>query len=93
MKGIAVIDKCKTQIIEMDKPVPKENEVLIRIKASAICTWEQRVFVLEKNVPLPYVGGHEIAGIIEEIGSNVPSDIFKIGAHCTGRVQKYCGTC
>lgn len=93
MKAIAIQGTKEIELIDIEKPVLKENQILMRIKMSAICTTEQRIYTGEKKMPYPFVGGHEISGIIEEIGSKVDPKEFPIGKHCIGRTQIACGTC
>ena len=49
MKAIAITKEKKVEIIEMDKPIPKDNEVLVKVEACGICTWDQRVYIGEKK--------------------------------------------
>jgi len=39
--------------------------VLVRIRATAICTWEQRSYSGAQQNTFPFVGGHEIAGALK----------------------------
>jgi L-iditol 2-dehydrogenase len=93
MKVVAITGERKTGIFEIDRPVLGPGQVLIRIKACALCTFEQRVFVREVKFSLPWVGGHECAGVIEEIGSNVDPGMYKIGAKAAPRTLNSCGEC
>lgn len=79
------------QLKEVEKPVPKDNEVLIRIHASTVTAGdcEMRRFDLPTWIWLPlrlYMGirkprikilGQELAGQIESVGKHVKE--FKIG--------------
>lgn len=93
MKAVAILDINKADVIEVSKPIINENQILMKVKMSALCTTEQRCYTGEKKVPFPFVGGHEISGVIEEIGSNVDPKEFPIGSKCIGRTQIACGTC
>ncbi len=53
------------------RPSAVGKKVLVKIDACALCTWEQRVYTGIKNVNYPFIGGHEIAGRIVEIGDDV----------------------
>ncbi|HHU31043.1 MAG: zinc-dependent alcohol dehydrogenase [Zhaonellaceae bacterium] len=92
MRVGAVVAPGKAQVLEVDRPVPGRGEILIRVRACALCTWEQRVFTGVKKVPLPYLGGHEIAGEIAEIGPGVLPK-WKIGDKVTIRTLAHCGEC
>ncbi|MFZ3071132.1 MAG: alcohol dehydrogenase catalytic domain-containing protein [Anaerolineaceae bacterium] len=93
MNAVAVVGERRIEIISIDKPTPKPNEVLVHINACGLCTWEQRVFIGEKKVPLPIVGGHEVAGEICGLGSDVNGDEYKIGTRVAVRVVKSCHSC
>ena len=81
----------KAEVMEVTKPVPGKNQVLIKLKACAICTWEQRVFTGAKKVKLPYLGGHEVVGEIAQVGEDV--NRWKIGDKVAVRTLAHCGQC
>src|SRR3546814_11337688 len=43
------------------------------------------------GVPLPALFGHELAGIVKEIGPDVSE--FQVGDHVVGSLIQYCGHC
>jgi len=76
-------------------PIPevKKNEILIKIKATGICRTD--LHVIEGDLPLhkkPVIPGHQIVGIVDEIGKGVTS--FKKGDRA-GAAWLYnsCGRC
>ena len=75
--------------LQIDKPAPQE--VLIRTAASGIC--HSDLHVIEGGIPMPppCVLGHEPAGVVEEVGSEV-SD-FQKGDHVIGCLNAWCGSC
>ena len=93
----AVYRRGAVQIEDVEKPVPKENEVLVRIHAATICAADYRL----KSFPFPLawiiglrngkILGMELAGTVESVGQAVtrlrPGDQvfggtgFKLGAH------------
>ena len=77
-----------------DKPKPDigDEDILIKIKACAICGTDLRIFQSgHHGVKPPQILGHEIAGIIEEKGANVKD--FKIGNRVTIDPIVSCGYC
>ena len=54
-------------------PEINEDEVLIKVKASFICGTDVRFYKsgLPGNSDQPLVAGHEIAGVVEKVGSRV----------------------
>lgn len=57
---------------DISKPVPKDDELLIKVHACGVCRTDLHVKDADLSHPkLPLVLGHEIVGIVEEIGKNV----------------------
>ncbi len=93
MKVVAIVDERKVEIKEVKKPSPKTNQILMRVKACAICTWEQRTYTCESHMPLPFVGGHEIVGEVAALGEGVTDKEFPIGSKIVARLINVCGKC
>ncbi len=88
------------KFVEIDKPIPSENEVLIKIKATTVTMADHRIrsFDVPKALWLPVkialgwnkpkypILGLEIAGEIEQIGKSVTK--FKIGDLVFGSTLK-----
>jgi S-(hydroxymethyl)glutathione dehydrogenase/alcohol dehydrogenase len=55
--------------IELDPP--KQGEVLVALGGSGLCHSDEHVLTGDLPTALPMVGGHEGAGIIEEVGPGV----------------------
>jgi 2-desacetyl-2-hydroxyethyl bacteriochlorophyllide A dehydrogenase len=77
---------------DMPLTEPGHGEVLVKIKAVGICTWEQRFYTKDKQDYFPFWGGHEIAGIVEKIGPGVKNDL-KVGDHVAIASLTRCGEC
>jgi len=93
MKVIAITGERRTEVREVKKPVPGPGQVLMHITACALCTWEQRAYTQVAQMPLPFVGGHEVAGEIAAIGERVDPKEFPIGRKITARLIHVCGKC
>ncbi|WED44174.1 zinc-dependent alcohol dehydrogenase family protein [Legionella cardiaca] len=74
-------------------PEPKENEVLIKVKACGICRTDLHILDGElKHPKLPLIPGHQIVGCVEKLGDNVT--MFKIGQRIgVPWLGKSCGVC
>lgn len=73
-------------------PEPGKDEVLIRVQAVGICTWEQRFYQKGKPESFPFWGGHEIAGIVEKVGADVKNNL-QAGDHVSVASLTRCGEC
>jgi NADPH:quinone reductase-like Zn-dependent oxidoreductase len=86
------------QIVEKPKPVPKENEVLVKVHATTVnrtdCGFRRPDYFLVRLVnglftPKVDVLGSEFAGVIKEVGDKVSS--FKVGDEVFGLSTKKFG--
>ncbi len=74
-------------------PALRPDQVRVRVRACALCTWEQRVYSGIDTYAYPFVGGHEFAGYVEEIGSEVGVPGLKVGDLVAVAALKRCGQC
>nr|WP_218109996.1 L-threonine 3-dehydrogenase [Oligoflexus tunisiensis] len=78
-------------------PVPElgADDVLIRVKKTAICGTDLHIYNwdhwAQKTIPVPMVTGHEFVGVIEQLGSNVSG--YKVGDRVSGEGHITCGHC
>lgn len=96
MKSLAKLKK-EPGIWIYDAPIPEigHNDVLIKIKKTAICGTDIHIYNwdewAQKTIPVPMVVGHEYAGEIAAVGSEVTH--FKIGDRVSGEGHIACGFC
>lgn len=87
----------KTGLWLDEVPVPETgiNDVLIKIHKTSICGTDVHIYNWDewsqKTIPVPMTIGHEFAGTIEEIGSNVHD--YEIGDIVSGEGHLVCGLC
>ena len=79
------------EIMEVDLDGPKEGEVLIRYVAAGLCHSDLHLIDGDLAPRFPIVGGHEGAGIIEEVGPGVTR--VKPGDHVVCSFIPSCGVC
>jgi threonine 3-dehydrogenase len=76
-------------------PEPGPNDVLIRVKKSAICGTDVHIWNwdswAQKTIPVPMVVGHEFVGEVAEIGSAVTK--YHVGERVSGEGHIVCGKC
>lgn len=77
------------ETIQISKPGPRE--VLVRTAAVGVCHSDLHVVEGALPSPLPTVLGHEPAGIVEMVGSDVRQ--FAPGDHVIGCLSAFCGQC
>ncbi len=73
-------------------PSPNNHGVIIKVIATGLCRSDWHGWMgHDQDIVLPHVPGHELAGIVQEIGKNVKN--FKIGDKVTVPFVCGCGTC
>lgn len=79
-------------IEEKPVPVPGAGEVLVKVMASGLCVSDIHIQDGKINtVRLPYTPGHEMAGIVAEVGAGVTN--VKAGDHVTAAIDLICHQC
>ncbi|HOK56908.1 MAG TPA: zinc-dependent dehydrogenase [bacterium] len=92
MKGAILKDIEKLEIEDVKIPDPSENEILIKVKACAICGTDIKVFHHgHKHIVFPRITGHEVSGIVEKVGKNVKE--YKEGDRVAVAPAIPCGRC
>jgi threonine 3-dehydrogenase len=83
------------QLQDVEKPSVGPNDVLIRVKRTAICGTDMHIYNwdawAQKTIPVPMAVGHEYCGEIVEIGSEVSG--FSPGDRVSGEGHITCGYC
>lgn len=92
MKAAVVYGANDIRVEDVSTPKPSRGEVLVKVRASGVCATDVKILGgngLPKK--LPTILGHEVAGIVAEVGSEVPD------VTAGGRVAIYpvaaCGHC
>ncbi|MHC9512026.1 L-threonine 3-dehydrogenase [Kangiella sp. M94] len=89
--------KAEKGIWMVDHPKPElgHNDVLIKIKKTAICGTDMHIYHWDEwaqsTIPVPMTVGHEYVGVIEEIGQEVKG--LKVGDRVSGEGHITCGVC
>lgn len=93
MKAVQFPAPGQVQIANPDKPEPKPDEVLVRIRHVGFCGSDLNTF-LGRNpmVRFPVIPGHEIGAEIVETGKDVPLNL-EPGMNVTVNPYTNCGKC
>ena len=92
MKAAVLVETGKPLVIEevmISKPGP--HEVLIRTAACGLCHSDLHFIDGSYPHPLPAIPGHEAAGIVEAVGSEVRT--VAVGDAVVSCLSAYCGHC
>jgi len=92
MKALVLSEYNQLEVKDLPNPIPGPDEILIQVSACGICGSDVHGFdgSTGRRIP-PIVMGHEAAGIVAGVGSDV--DTFKPGDRVTFDSTVYCGQC
>ena len=80
---------------DIPAPEPGHNDVLIKVNKTAICGTDIHIYNWDEwaqnNIPVPMAVGHEFAGTIQAVGSEVRG--LDIGDRVSGEGHITCGHC
>lgn len=89
------------EIREVSFPEPGPHEILVRLEACGVCTWDLFIYSggFQAEKPFPFYFGHEGVGVVDRVGPGVtrvtPGDRVAlresavIGAAGTGHMAEY----
>jgi threonine dehydrogenase-like Zn-dependent dehydrogenase len=93
MKAFRIVEPGKTEIIDVPKPSPAPDEVLLRVAIVGYCGSDLNSYRgANALVSYPRIPCHEVAGVIEERGSEVP-EAWAEGREITLSPTTSCGLC
>lgn len=78
-------------IEELDLDPPKHGEVLVRMVATGLCCSDRHYNYPGFEIPVPLIGGHEGAGVVEALGPRVEG--LEVGDHVITTFIPPCGRC
>jgi D-arabinitol dehydrogenase (NADP+) len=91
MKAAVVFEPNRIETREVPDPEPAPGELLLRVMASGICGTDIHIFRGEYMGGYPIIPGHELAGVVEKIGSAVTR--FKPGDRVVVEPNIACDNC
>jgi len=92
MKAAVVQELGVVRVREVERPALIPGSLLIRVEACAVCGSDLRIFRRgDPRASLPRIIGHEIAGVVEEVGAQTVD--FAVGDRVTVAPGHGCGAC
>jgi L-iditol 2-dehydrogenase len=114
MRSLVLCDIGKLELRDVPRPEPRQHDVLVRVSAVGLCGTDFHIFSGQTNynrdkrgkpIPLveqPQIMGHEIVGVVEEVGQEVQDlrigdrVVLDQGLNCVSGVRKplceYCAS-
>jgi propanol-preferring alcohol dehydrogenase len=95
MKAAVLKQFCQPFAIEeMNIPTPGPNEALVKVMASGLCLTDIHIRDgIFASVCLPYIPGHEMAGVVAALGEKACGHGLEVGQHVVCGIDITCGTC
>ncbi|MDN5760929.1 MAG: alcohol dehydrogenase catalytic domain-containing protein [Microlunatus sp.] len=79
------------ELVDMPSPVCPDDGAVVDVLATGVCRSDWHAWRGHEPVSLPHVPGHELAGVITQIGSDVTD--FVVGDRVTTPFVNGCGSC
>ncbi|WP_127794367.1 zinc-dependent alcohol dehydrogenase family protein [Agromyces sp. LHK192] len=83
------------EVVDVDRPTCPPRGAIVRVRATGMCRSDWHAWMGHDDaVALPHVPGHEFAGELVELGSEVGDDSgWKVGDRVTAPFISACGRC
>ncbi|HRP99211.1 MAG TPA: zinc-dependent alcohol dehydrogenase family protein [Terrimesophilobacter sp.] len=79
-------------IVDVAAPECPPRGVVVAVKATGLCRSDWHAWVgHDDDIRLPHIPGHEFAGVVHEVGAEVPG--WAVGDRVTAPFVYACGTC
>jgi threonine dehydrogenase-like Zn-dependent dehydrogenase len=92
MKALKFTEVGRSEIVEVAKPVPKADEVLVKVETAGICASDIMAFNGRHSYRIPpVITGHELSGKIVELGQHIST--LKVGDRVAIEPHIGCGQC
>ncbi len=92
MKTTVFTGPQKLEIHDVARPELLPSQVLVKTRAVGLCTLEQRFYKGSSPDSYPFLGGHEVAGEVVEVGSRAVTRARVGDVVCLALLTR-CGTC
>ena len=91
MKACVLEHPGRINVRNVDVPVVQRGWVLVRVRLVGICGTDLALYQGKIIRKLPLIPGHEVVGIVEDVGPDVPRDL--IGHKVVFEINITCGQC
>jgi len=91
MKAAVIYNPGDIRLIDVEEPEPKENEVLVKVKACGFCGTDFATYKGVYYANFPVILGHEFSGEVVDVGNSVKK--VKAGDRVTVDPNIVCHNC
>ncbi len=79
------------ELVDLPDPLCPDDGVVLAVRATGVCRSDWHAWAGHEEVPLPHVPGHEMAGVVAEVGASVTR--WSVGDRVTVPFVCGCGRC
>lgn len=79
------------RVESLDLAALEDTDVVVRVRATSLCHTDLEAVHGDLHTPLPFVPGHEAAGVVEWVGRSVRS--VSVGDHVVTSWNPHCNMC
>jgi (R,R)-butanediol dehydrogenase/meso-butanediol dehydrogenase/diacetyl reductase/L-iditol 2-dehydrogenase len=83
----------KVEVWDVPEDVVGPEDVKIKVAYCAICGSDPHLIEGIFGWPVPFGMGHEVSGVIVEVGEKAVKKGLKVGDRVSGNFLRFCGTC
>ena len=83
----------QVQVLDVPEQPVGDEDVKIKVAYCAICGSDPHLVENIFGWDIPFGLGHEVSGVVVELGKNATRKGLKIGDRVAGNFLKFCGTC
>jgi 2-desacetyl-2-hydroxyethyl bacteriochlorophyllide A dehydrogenase len=91
MRAVVIKDVGQVEVVDVADPSPGPREVVVQVAACGICGTDLHILEGEFAPSLPIIPGHEFAGTVAAVGSDVHE--LSIGQRVAVDPSLYCNEC
>ncbi len=92
MRAVVIDDvRAQPEVREVAPPFAPEGGVVVQVKATGVCRSDWHAWAGHDDIAWPHVPGHELAGIVTEVGVGV--ERWQVGDRVTVPFVCGCGRC
>ncbi len=90
MRALRLYGVKDLRLEEVDRPVPREGEVVLKVSAAGICATDLKAYNYGSRTKVPVTLGHEVAGVVVDAGKGREELLNK---RITLNPNIFCGSC
>jgi alcohol dehydrogenase len=79
------------QVRDVEPPAAPDGGVVVEVRSTGLCRSDWHAWAGHEDVPLPHVPGHELAGVVAQVGTGVAR--WRVGDRVTVPFVEGCGRC